>query len=281
MKKTQWILSVAALAVVAAGIYIITNRDTRESTQQTPATETKQGEQKTEQPAYTPPNLQPTVDTWAQKYSAEYSIAVFDLQSNSMIAEKNSEEGIFAASLYKLYVAYFALIDFQNGTQNPSEIITAGQTKRECVDKMIRESDSPCGESMMADMGPASLAERGAGIGLTATKFAGIETSAGDSVKALALIHQSKDLSKENQSFLLDAMLNQDAKFKRGLQKGAPEAKWYTKVGWNLDINYHDVGIMTLPNGHSFAIAILGQGSGSPAPIADFAATIYTALTTQ
>src|SRR3990167_7963498 len=146
---------------------------------------------------------------------------------------------------------------------------------------MIRESDSPCGEAMMADIGQATLTNRVASIDMNATVFNGITTSASDSVKLLTLIDQDKNLEQSNREFLLDAMLTQPAKYKRGLQSGAPDAKWYTKVGWNLDINYHDIGILELPDGKKFAVAILGQGSGSPVPIANFADTIYTALTAQ
>lgn len=241
----------------------------------------KSDHQASEEPAYIPINLQPTIDAWVQKYPADYSIAVYDLQSKSMIGQHNSDKALFAASLYKLYVAYLALADFQSGAQNPNDILIAGQTKRQCVDKMIRESDSPCGEAMMAAMGQAKLNQRVSNMDLTNTTFTGIQTSAADSVKILSLIHQSKDLEAENTAFLLDAMLTQEPRYKRGLQTGAPKAKWQTKVGWNLDVNYHDVGIMTLPDGRAFAVAILGQGSGSPAPIADFASTIYSKLTAQ
>jgi hypothetical protein len=95
----------------------------------------------------------------------------------------------------------------------------------------------------------------------------------------LQYIADKRDLNDENTAFLLDAMLTQEAKYKRGLQSGAPEAKWETKVGWNLDENYHDIGIMTVPDGRRFIVAILSQGQGSPDPIADFSQTIYAALT--
>lgn len=230
------------------------------------------------QPAYTPIDLQPTVDAWAAKQSADYHIVVHDLQAKQNIAVNDAETTLFAASLYKIYVAYLALLDIQNGDMNPSEIMTGGQTRKACIDKMIRSSDSPCGEAMMADMGPSSLNQRVQDMGMTGTYFNGIRTSAADSARIVQYIAEKRDLNDENTAFLLDAMLTQDAKFKRGLATGALEATWQTKVGWNEDINYHDIGIMTMPDGRKFAVAILGQGSGSSKPIADFAKTIYDAL---
>lgn len=243
---------------------------------QSEANVTETTEQKT---PYTAPDLQPVVDAWIARQSADYFISVYDKQSGTTIAAYDAEEPVFAASLYKIYVAYLSLVDFQTGAQDPNEILIAGQTKKACVDKMIRSSDSPCGEAMMAEIGQLTLNQRVADMGMTGTIFNGIETSAHDSALILQYIMEKRDLNEENTAFLLDAMHDQPDDYEYGLKGGAPEATWYTKVGWNLDINYHDIGIMVMPDGREFAVAILGQGSGSYRPIADFAATIYAALT--
>jgi hypothetical protein len=234
--------------------------------------------QTNQQPAYEPIDLQPTVDAWASKQAADYYIEVYDAQADTSISKSSPEKVLFAASLYKIYIAYLALLDIQNGDMDPNEILTGGFTRKECIDKMIRESHSPCGEAMMADMGQTNLNRRVAEMGMTGTFFNGIRTSAADSALILRHIDEKRDLNAENTAFLRDAMLTQDARYKRGLQTGAPEAKWETKVGWNENVNYHDIGIMTMPDGRVFYVAILGQGSGSSKPIADFAKTIYIAL---
>ncbi len=235
-----------------------------------------QAEEKPEMPPLV--NLQPVVDEWLAKQSAEYSIVVYDPANKQIIASNKPDEKYFAASLYKLFVAYLALVDFQNGTQNPDEELWGGYTRKECVDLMIRESHSPCGEAMMADMGQETLRERVSQMGIENTIFAGITTTARDSALILQYIVEGRDLNAENTVFLRNAMRVQPEKYRRGLPQGAPEATWDTKVGWNQEYNYHDVGIMTLPNGREYVVAILSYGNGSPAPIADFAATIYDAL---
>ena len=277
-KKPIVILTLVVITLIASLSYwfLIRNDSSNQSVAETEQnTDTVE---ETSKLSYQQIDLQPTIDNWAKKYPSEYYIAVYDLQNGEIIGQSQPDEPVFAASLYKIYVAYLSLLDFQTGAQNPDEILIAGQTKRECIDKMIRSSDSPCGEAMMADIGQATLNKRVADIGMTDTIFNGIQTSAHDSALILKYIDEGRDLNKENTEFLLDAMLTQDAKFKRGLQTGAPEAKWQTKVGWNEDINYHDIGIMTLPDGRKFSVAILGKGSGSPDPIANFASTIYSAL---
>jgi beta-lactamase class A len=219
------------------------------------------------------------VDAWAAKYkSINFGIVVYDPANDKTIAAVNADQTFFAASLYKLYVAYLALVDFENGKQDPNQTIITGYTRKQCVDKMIRESYSPCGEAMMADMGPDALRQRVGAIGINNTVFAGITTTAHDAALILQYIAKGRDLNADNTAFLKDAMRVQDVKFRKGLAKGAPDAIWETKVGWNEQYNYHDVGIMTLPSGRVYIVAILSQNNGSPAPIADFSATIYAAL---
>jgi hypothetical protein len=276
--KKRWLLAILLFIIVCGGIYwFIFSRDTS-ATNPTEPQVVSQNNNQPASPAYNAPNLQPTIDAWIASQAASYHIVIYDVRAQQTIAEHNPETVRFAASLYKLYIAYLALQDFQTGAQKPSDILVAGQTKKQCVDKMIRSSDSPCGEAMMADMGQGVLNQRIKAMGMTGTFFNGIRTSAADSALILQFIAEGRDLNNENTAFLLDAMRTQDAKFKRGLATGAPAAIWETKVGWNEDENYHDVGIMTLPDSRKFVVAILSQGQGSSKPIADFAATIYTAL---
>lgn len=223
-------------------------------------------------------DLQPVVGSWLAGQSADFGIVVYDPANKKVIASHQPGKQYFAASLYKLFVAYLALVDFQNGTQDPGEILTQGFTRKDCVDKMIRESHSPCGEAMMASMGQENLRQRLAEMGIKNTTFAGITTTAQDSALILQYIAEGRDLNKENIAFLRDAMRTQDQRFRNGLAKGAPDATWETKVGWNEQDNYHDAGIMTLKNGRQYIVAILSQNNGNSAPIADFAATVYNAI---
>lgn len=278
-KAKIWLLALLAILVAGAAAWFVFFRDDKSGVaQQAPPQQQNEQKEEEELPAPELVNLQPVVDKWADKQQADYAIVVYDPANEKIIASREPDRKFFAASLYKLYVAYLSLVDFQNGDQDPDEILTQGLTRKECVDKMIRESHSPCGEAMMASIGQETLRKRVAAMDINNTIFAGITTTAGDSAQILRYIVEMRDLTKENTEFLKDAMRDQPARFRGGLPKGAPKATWETKVGWNLDINYHDVGIMTLPNGRQYVVAILGQGSGSPTPIADFAATIYNAL---
>lgn len=280
-KKIFQIIALLLFSLVIVGILVqMTTKHTDiESTEDT-GNNQKQTTQLIED-SYTSIDLQPELNTWLDKQIADYSIAIYDLENGKLIGSNKKDESIFAASLYKIYIAYISYSDFQNNKQNPDEIILPGQTKLECVDKMIRSSDSPCGEAMMADIGQENLNNRVEELGMINTRFDGISTTAEDTGKLLQLINSKIHLNDEYTALLLDSMQHQDFKYKRGLEKGAPEATWYTKVGWNEDINYHDIGIMELADKRRFAVSILGRGSGSPIPIADFSALIYNLLITQ
>lgn len=270
------VILIAALAAILVWlVFLRGEKDDSPNGSNTQNSSTEKEEEATKPPLV---NLQPVVDDWVAKQSAEYAVVVYDPTNKQIIAQTEPDRKFFAASLYKIFVAYLALVDFQEGAQNPDETLTGGFTRRECVDKMIRESHSPCGEAMMADMGQTALKQRVSDMGIKNTTFAGITTTAKDSALILQYIVEGRDLNTENTAFLKDAMRVQDQKFRNGLAKGAPEATWETKVGWNEQENYHDIGIMTLPNGRQYVVAILSQGNGKAAPIADFAATIYQAL---
>ena len=224
-------------------------------------------------------NLQPLIDTWVASQSATYSIVVHDVANDMIIGSHLSDQSYFTASLYKLYVAYLALIDFQDGTQSPDAVILAGQTRKQCVDKMIRNSDSPCGEVMMADMGATNIDARLQKLGITQTSFAGLTTTAHDMNLILKLIAGKSHLNNTNTDFLRDAMLNQPQLYRNGLAKGAPGAKVFSRVGWNEAVNYHDVGIMQLADGREYLVSILSQDNGKSAPLAELSGKIYTELT--
>ena len=278
-RRKYWLVSCLAVMVLSVSVFWIVNRNNQVAA---PFVQTKQKDMQNQTLASSvsvTPDLQPVVDAWLTSQNARFSISIYDVQARQTIGQNNPSEVLFAASLYKMYVAYLALVDIQNGTMNPNEILTGEFTRKDCIDKMIRESNSQCGEAMVADMGEVRLNQRVADMGMSGTFFDYEQTTAQDSALILTYIANKRDLNNENTAFLLDAMLTQEAKYKRGLQAGVPEAKWETKVGWYEDENYHDIGIMTLPDGRRFIVAILSQGQGSPDPIADFSQTIYAALT--
>lgn len=222
-------------------------------------------------------DLQPTVDTWVARQSADYGIVVYDPAYKTVIASHQPDKQFFTASIYKLYVAYVALLDIQNGTQDPNQVVLPGHVLRQCIYKMIHSSDSPCGEKVLNNMGQAALTERlNTDFALTNTAFPAFVTSAQDAATILIRLQAKQDLNVENTDFLLDAMKTQI--YRTGLPKGMPQATVANKVGFNDPKEWHDTGIITLPNGREYIVSILGGNGAKSAHIADFAQTIYSQL---
>jgi beta-lactamase class A len=222
-------------------------------------------------------DLQPTVDQWAASQSGDYSIVVYDPANKAVIASHQPDKQFFTASIYKLYVAYLALIDIQNGTQNPDTPVLGGQTLKQCIHKMIHSSDSPCGEKVLNTMGLATVTKQlNTEFKLTNTSFPAFVTSAQDAATILRRLQAKQDLNEENTTFLLDAMKTQI--YRTGLPKGMPEATVADKIGFNDPLEWHDTAIITLPNGREYIVSILGGGGVRSANIASFGQTIYARL---
>jgi hypothetical protein len=180
------------------------------------------------------------------------------------------------ASLYKLYVAYLALLDAQNGVRDLDEPFLYGYSRQKCIDKMIRESHSPCGEKYMAELDRGNIENRLIKYGLTDTDFGAFVTSAGDIDRILNRLYRQQELDSRHTAILLGAMKGQiyDDTIKAGAPKAVVVAN---KVGFRGLIEYHDVAIVYLPDGRAFSISILTQNAG-PRRIADLAAALISAM---
>jgi beta-lactamase class A len=274
-KRNNVILIIAAVLLAAATFWF--SGSTTEAPEQT--SRKNQQEKPTEATPETPKkiDLQPTVNAWTSRTSGNFGIVVYDPANKAIIASHQPDEQFFTASIYKLYVAYLSLMDFESGKQNPNEVILASQTRRECVYKMIHTSDSPCGETILNNIGSAQLTERlRTEFGFTNTNFPGFYTSSGDVVRLLSRLQAKEDLNESNTKFLLDAMKTQV--YRTGLPAGIPEATVANKVGFDSPDLWVDTGIITLPGGRDYVVSIFGNGGVSSSKISDFGRTIYAEL---
>lgn len=276
-KKLYVGLTATVAIIVAVGLVSWILPDTTEAPQSTPKQETTSKKPKPKEVKPVKVDLQPTIDTWVASQSGDYGIVVYDPANKAIIASHQADKTYFAASIYKLYVAYLALIDIQSGAQNPDKVVLAGQTLKECIHKMIHSSDSPCGETVLNSMGQATVTQRlKSDFGLTGTSFPAFMTSAQDAATILQRLQAKQDLNPENTNFLLEAMKTQI--YRNGVPAGMPDAVVADKIGFNTPEHWHDTGIVTLPNGREYIVSILGGGGVSSANIADFARTIFARL---
>ena len=216
-----------------------------------------------EEPQFPVINLQPLVAAWAAKQNGRASVAVYDLANKKIVASLNPDRQYFAASIYKLYVAYIGYQKIADGTYDADEPYLSGYTRAECLDAMIRESYSPCGEKWWNELGRENLTARMKDYGLKNTSLAGLYTSAGDAAIILQRLFERQDLTKAHRAAFLDSMKDQPALYRRGFPSGFSKSTVYNKVGWNLQTEWHDTAIITLPNGRSYVITVLSENVGS------------------
>jgi len=266
------------LLLAAAGAAALVLHD-RSSTPLKPAkTAVQTPKAETLKPAPKPPliNVQPVVDQWVAKQKGDFGIVVYDPANQQVIGAYQADKQFFTASIYKIYVVYLQLIDIQLAKRDPQALFRGDMTRQKCIEEAIRISDSGCAEALMAELGNVDINARLQAFGLTNTSFPGFVTSASDAAKILERLQGNRDFGQDLKQLLLGVMKQQI--YRNGLPLGMPEAVVADKVGFSETPNYHDVGIVSLPNGRDYIVAILSQGASSR-QIADFGSTLYGALT--
>ena len=221
------------------------------------------------------PNVQSLVETWTASNTGVYSIVVQDLETKTVLAAYRADESYFAASIYKLYVAYLGLIDIQAGKYSLDDPFLNDWSRQKCLDEMIRNSYSPCAEKLWVEQGKTASTERLKKFGITGTNMEGLTTTAHDVDIILSRLHQRKELDEKHTQILLDAMKGQ--KYRDAIPVGVPTLTVYDKVGFRELVEYHDVAIVVLPNGRNVAITLLTKNAGTRR-MADITKQIFTAL---
>jgi beta-lactamase class A len=208
-------------------------------------------------------NLQPTIDAWNYQHDGTASVIVYDLANNKIVASLNPDRQYFTASIYKLYVAYIGYQKIADGSFDADEPYLEGYTRLECLDAMIRDSYSPCGEKWWNELGREKLTAKLQSYGLSNTSMTGLFTSAQDAATILERLFEQQDLTKDHVKLFLDSLKEQPDKYRGGLPSGFSKSTVYNKVGWNEQIEWHDTAIITLPNGRSYIITVLTENVGS------------------
>lgn len=276
-KKALFLLSIISIAVVAIVVFWFASGTSEAPEPVKKQTDTKAATKPKEPEKPTKVDLQPTIDAWVAGQSGNYGIVVYDPANEAVIASYQPDEQFFTASIYKLYVAYLALQDIEAGKLSADQVILAGQTRKQCIYKMIHSSDSPCGETVLNSMGASTVTERlKSQFGFTNTAFPAFVTSAQDALTITKRLQAKQDLDEEHTAFLLDAMKTQI--YRNGVPTGAPEATVYDKIGFDSPDLWTDVGIIELPGGRQYVYSIFGNGGVGSSQIADFARTIYPKL---
>ncbi len=225
------------------------------------------------QPDFDSAAIEKAVDDWVSTHQGTYAVVVTS-EAGKTIANHSGDKSFFAASLYKLYVAYEGYRKIDDGTHKLSQPYLNGWTRGECLDKMIRESHSPCAEKLWTELGHDSLDAKMTTYGLTNTSMTSITTSAHDAAVMLARIQTGEGLKPASRQKLLASM--QAQMYDDALKAGFANQTVYDKVGFREQVEYHDVGIIKFKDGRVLIVSVLTQNVGTK-NIAGLGAAIATA----
>lgn len=218
--------------------------------------------------------LETAVDGWVSVHSGTYGVTLMDKQGR-VLASAGSDEVFFAASIYKLYVAYVGYQKIDDKTYSLDEPYLGGYSRGKCLDMMIRESHSPCAEKLWAELGKDKLNKQLKTYGLKNTDMNDLSTSSYDAALILARIERGEGLSKASQAAYLDSLLGQI--YRSALPTGFVNAQVYNKVGFNGYVEYHDTAIVRLADKRSLIVSVLTKNVGTK-NISGLAGAIQAAL---
>jgi len=207
--------------------------------------------------------LQGALDTWSAGLGADSraSVVLMNIEGDTVASYAPYEE-YFTASIYKLFVAYEGYRAVDAGEFDATEVYLNGKTRAECLDLMIRESDSPCAEKLWAELGKENITEIIKSYGIDDTSLVGLSTTAHDSALMTARIARGEGLSDSSQAAILESMKTQV--FRDALNIGfSSEVTVYNKIGFNAQLEYHDVALVRLADGRELIVSVLTSGVGT------------------
>lgn len=207
--------------------------------------------------------LQNVLDDWyASIPEGSRASVVVTETDGTKLAEVNPDEKFFTASIYKLYVAYEGYRAVDAGDYKNSEKMSGTRSVETCLDVMIRESDSPCGEAMWVDLGKDFLDRKMNEYGLENTSMVSLSTTAADAAIMLSRIEQGVGLFADSRTKFLDSM--RDQIYRDTLNKGfSNTVTVYNKIGFNEKLEYHDTAIVALADGRKIIVSVLTSEVGT------------------
>ena len=205
-------------------------------------------------------DFQPVVDEWVQSIGGSKSVLIYDLDRDELAGSYNTKENYNTASLYKLFVVYEGYLRLESGEWQADEPASStGYTVLECLDLAIRESHSPCAETIWVEIGYDELDEIiETDFGITNSNISVLTSNSEDIMRIMKLFYEHPDIKDEDLvTKMKDSFLKQpktEYNWRQGLPSGFSDAvNVYNKVGWAYNDEekvwdiYHDAAIVEFP----------------------------------
>lgn len=266
------IIVIAAASAIGAGTYFALKWAKKDDTPEQLTEEITDGENEpVEEEPVLPERIdfQPVVDEWVAGVGGNKSVLIYDLMRDEVVGEYNTTEEYNTASLYKLFVVYEGYRRVQSGEWDANAAAGAtGHTILECLDLAIRESNSPCAETLWGKIGYDELDEIVRNdFEITNSDIQSLSSNAEDIAKMMQIFYKHQEITNEDLlARMKDSFLNQPATtydWRQGLPSGFALANVYNKVGWDYNPAgywnvYHDAAIVEFPEaGRDFIVVVM------------------------
>lgn len=282
------ILGIAIFGLVIAALYFLDSNkvvDTGQPDESVVHNKTQKEPEKKVDNRPAKIDFQPEVDAWVSSVSGHKSVIVYDLEHDELVGEYNSGESYGTASLYKLFVVYEGYRRVQSGAWNGDDTAgSSGHTIKQCLDLSVRESYSPCAESLWALIGHAELDEIIKNdFKITNSDISHLISNPKDILAILKIIYKHAEIKDEGLvAQMKDSFLNQPKttyNWRQGLPSGFTKANVYNKVGWEYNPAgywniYHDAAIVEFPESNRHYIVVVMTNQVPFEKIRDFGSQI-------
>jgi len=236
-------------------------------------------------------DLQELVETVLDSEIDHYGVVVKDLSSNTSVSV-NADKIFYAASLFKLPIMVEAFVQRDAGLLAFDDVVVATWDDviedlgtfpgdvgyiydvSELLEMMITLSDNTSAIMLLRTLGPGTVDETMASLGLTATSVLtyDLPTSAGDMATLLETIVRGRVFGLDASNEMISLLLRQTwrARIPLGLPNDVPVGNktgdWYDAA--------HDVAVVFAPSG-TYILAVLSDGGGSDLTIVELSERVY------
>ena len=213
-------------------------------------------------------DFQSVIESWAAEAGGKKSVVIYDLDRDETVGEYNADATYNTASLYKLFVVYEGYRRIENGAwQRTDPAGQTGKTILRCLDLAIRESNSPCAETLWSLIGHATLDEIIVqDFKITDSNISALLSTPTDIAKMMQIFYEHNEIKDEELvATMQDSFLNQPVTtddWRKGLPSGFPaDVKVYNKVGWDWNGKtwnvYHDAAIVEFPEQNRHFVVVV------------------------
>lgn len=201
---------------------------------------------------------------------SEWAVFAYDLEEGNVV-KINTDKEFESASLYKLFLVE-ALENKLPFDKWQKTRLADKSTVKDCVEAMLRTTDSACAEEIGKFVGWDVIDELNKKNGFASTKVAGNTgrtTTAADTGELLTRLKKGQMLSDKTRRFVFDALYQQVNT--KGMTLGCNGCRAADKLGESSSVA-HDVGIVTHGT-RSYVLVIMSRG-GTFDQIAELTRTI-------